>query len=423
MSIAPQLKDEQLPSGAEAMREARSASQIGPFDYCPKVGFREYWYPGIQAKRVGREPIHQVMLGDDLVFFRDKDGKIVALSDWCPHRGARLSSGSCEFKGTIACPYHGYVFDGTGQCVAGLVESPDSPFVPKLRAQKYPTAEHEGLVYVWMGKTEPVPLEQDLPMEFLDPTLTHYRYLEVRVWEANWVEPVAQGIDFHAAYLHRNVNFWRFFNRDLTFFRPRMISQGGCKIVADGEDYVNVDYANVRYGQDYYPGFDAKWPRHVWWRILPRKKGPGMTGKPFVNYKYNAQLPSIIRVTRGSSIHMRWMVPLNNDETRVWTFTIIKKPKTWLRQLYEDVWYWGWRRPDEVINTNVYEDLVVFKKGRLNLDRPQKLGPLDAGLIYFRRHLARRSRDFKRLGGAEGCLKAPPGTYPVEEGRTEQQRK
>jgi hypothetical protein len=51
----------------------------------------------------------------------------------------------------------------------------------------------------------------------------------------------------------------------------------------------------------------------------------------------------------------------------------------------------------------------------MNFDRPQKLGPLDAALIYFRRHLARRSRDYKRLGGADGCLKAPRGTFPIEE--------
>ena len=57
---------------------------------------------------------------------------------------------------------------------------------------------------------------------------------------------------------------------------------------------------------------------------------------------------------------------------------------------------------------NEWEDLVVFKKGRLRYDIPQKLGPLDAVVIYFRRHLAQRSRDFRRLGGAEGAMKAPP---------------
>ena len=59
------------------------------------------------------------------------------------------------------------------------------------------------------------------------------------------------------------------------------------------------------------------------------------------------------------------------------------------------------------MTTNEKEDLVVFKRDRLNLDRPQKLGPLDVGLIYFRRHLAQRARDYERLGLARGALKSP----------------
>ena len=101
----------------EIKAEARGASQVGPFDYCPRMGFREYWYPAIKARKVGaRKPVRLKMLGEDLVLFRGKDRQVVALTDWCPHRGARLSNGLCDFPGTITCPYHGYVFDDAGQC-------------------------------------------------------------------------------------------------------------------------------------------------------------------------------------------------------------------------------------------------------------------------------------------------------------------
>ena len=40
------------------VREAYGASQVGPFDYCPKLGFREYWYPGIQARQVRGTPVN-----------------------------------------------------------------------------------------------------------------------------------------------------------------------------------------------------------------------------------------------------------------------------------------------------------------------------------------------------------------------------
>ena len=80
------------------VQEAYGASQVGPFDYCPKTGFREYWYPGIEASKVRGAPVHVTMLGDDLVMFRNDAGKVVALSDWCPHRGARLSLASASSR-------------------------------------------------------------------------------------------------------------------------------------------------------------------------------------------------------------------------------------------------------------------------------------------------------------------------------------
>ena len=153
------------------------------------------------------------MLGDDLVLFRDKTGAVVALSDWCPHRGARLSLGLCEFEGTVTCPYHGYVFDGTGQCVAGLIERPDSPFIGKLRARAVSDrGAHGDRLRVDGPDGSPCSLDEDLPAELSDPELTGRRFMRVKVWEANWVEPMAQGIDFHEFYLHRGLNVWRLFN-------------------------------------------------------------------------------------------------------------------------------------------------------------------------------------------------------------------
>ncbi len=389
-------------------QEVHGASQIGPFDYCPKLGFREYWYPGIDARRVRGTPVHLKMLGDDLVFFRDGAGKVVALNDWCPHRGARLSLGMCEFGGTVTCPYHGYTFDGTGQCVAGLIERPDSTFIGKLRARAYPTEERMGIVFVWMGETEPVPVDDDLPAELSDPELTGRRYLRVKVWEANWTEPMAQGIDFHEFYLHRHVNVWRLFNYRLPFFRAKYVYTSGVKITDAGETFVNTAAVAPHFGQAYYPGVDAKWPRHVWWRRLAGGLRFRSGEPPLPRYRgvqHNVELPSKIRVMIGASIHLRWMVPVTEHDTRVWTFTAVRKPKNLLHAVGQMLWYHLYRKPAVVIATNEKEDLVVFKRGRLNLEAPQKLGPLDVGLIYFRRHLAQRARDYQRLGTARGALK------------------
>ena len=110
---------------------------------------------------------------------------------------------------------------------------------------------------------------------------------------------------------------------------------------------------------------------------------------------------------------MRWQVPVDMDNTRVWTFNIGRRPKTWPARGFKNVWYYLWRKWD-LRTTNEKEDLVVFMKDRMRYDIPQKLGALDSGVIYFRRHLARRARDYKRLGGAHGALKQPPTRTAAE---------
>src|SRR5262249_34332136 len=104
-------------------------------------------------------------------------------------------------------------------------------------------------------------------------------------------------------------------------------------------------------------------------------------------------------------------------DTRVWTFTLVKRSRHLLHAAWQTLWYHAYRKPSIIIATNEQEDLVVFKRERLNLERPQKLGPLDVGLIYFRRHLAQRARDYQRLGAAPGALKSPPRRAVVADRR------
>ncbi|HEX6513278.1 MAG TPA: Rieske 2Fe-2S domain-containing protein, partial [Chloroflexota bacterium] len=65
---------------------------------------REYWYPAIRDRKVGsRKPVLVKMLGQDVCLFRGKSGKVTAVDNACPHRGAMLHKGHCDFKGTLAC--------------------------------------------------------------------------------------------------------------------------------------------------------------------------------------------------------------------------------------------------------------------------------------------------------------------------------
>src|SRR5579862_849751 len=154
-------------------------------DLIPKIGFREYWYPAIAAKEVGaRTPVIVKMLGQDLCFFRGKSGKIVALANACPHRGAMLSEGDCTFPGFLTCFYHGFTFDERGQCVAAVGEGPSSPMPGKIRARVYPTVTLKGMVFAWLGESDPAPLEESIPEDFFDSEAMVLSW--VNVWPCNW---------------------------------------------------------------------------------------------------------------------------------------------------------------------------------------------------------------------------------------------
>ncbi|HET8531539.1 MAG TPA: Rieske 2Fe-2S domain-containing protein, partial [Methylomirabilota bacterium] len=91
----------------------------------PKLGLRDYWYPAVEARKVGRrKPVKVSLLGEELCLFRGTGGDVVAIQDVCPHRGARLSEGDCHYQGTVACPYHGWVYDESGKNVMVLSEGP-----------------------------------------------------------------------------------------------------------------------------------------------------------------------------------------------------------------------------------------------------------------------------------------------------------
>src|SRR2546429_1347617 len=86
--------------------------RLGLRDRIPRMGLREYWYPVVaDAKVPRRKPVRRTVLGDGLVLFRGKDGRVAALSNWCSHRNSSLAMGKCHFAGTVTCPYHGLTFD------------------------------------------------------------------------------------------------------------------------------------------------------------------------------------------------------------------------------------------------------------------------------------------------------------------------
>ena len=153
-------------------------------DEIPFLGLREYWYPCVESEGLRHNELRPVkMLGDNLVVFRDADGRARALEDRCPHRGAMLSLGQVGIyePGTITCRYHGMTFDGEGRCVAVLADGPQSPACgkPGYATRAYPTEEVAGIVFVYMGDKRPFPVLETVPhlAELLDEEHEIFSYM------------------------------------------------------------------------------------------------------------------------------------------------------------------------------------------------------------------------------------------------------
>lgn len=132
---------------------------------------RSAWYPVAATRDLRSGPAKAELFGTPLVVWRGEDD-YGALADICPHRGAPLSEG-CVEKAAIACPYHGWRFDTDGQCVA-MPALPETP--PRIRAQAFATAEHDGLVFVQMERSghgfTPPPPQQDIASAIREDEVT-----------------------------------------------------------------------------------------------------------------------------------------------------------------------------------------------------------------------------------------------------------
>lgn len=112
--------------------------------------FPEGWYFVTSRKALLKAGIiEKTWMGERIVAWSDENGKVCVAGAFCPHLGADLgpTAGGRICDGRLVCPFHGYEFDATGQCVATPYSPP--PTAAKLRV--FATREIAGLIFAWWG--------------------------------------------------------------------------------------------------------------------------------------------------------------------------------------------------------------------------------------------------------------------------------
>ena len=163
---------------------------------------RQHWTPICLIEEV-REPdgtpVKARILGEDLVVFRDSEGRVGVVGEYCPHRRASLVYGRNE-DGGLRCLYHGWKFDVQGNVLEMVSEPAASSMAEKVKHTAYPTKEWGGMVWAYMGAQDAIP-------EFVAPAWAPTADTRVSIGKVllpcNWAQILEGAIDSaHSSSLH-----------------------------------------------------------------------------------------------------------------------------------------------------------------------------------------------------------------------------
>jgi phenylpropionate dioxygenase-like ring-hydroxylating dioxygenase large terminal subunit len=274
---------------------------------------RRYWHPVCLSNRVKDVPLKIRILGEDLVLFRDKKGRVGLVHPRCCHRGTTLFFGRVEDDG-IRCCYHGWLFDVEGRCLDMPVEPDNGASIRNnVRQPWYPVQELYGLVWAYMGPPDKKPVlprwsnledvRADQKLIAVNGSIGAGGDATVDVVPCNWLQDWENVMDpFHLPILHTAFSGVQFVPEFgiMPQVKWEYDPEGGMKYVAyrkldDGREVDRVTYV-------LFP--------HV--RIVPS-----------------------VELAEGPGSSVGWVVPV--DDTHFTLFTVMKVPKDFKPQRRERI--------------------------------------------------------------------------------------
>ena len=150
------------------------------------------WYVAAWSSEIASDqPFERWICGQPVVFYRDQEGKAVALHGRCPHRNFPLSK--ARIRGNILeCGYHGLQFDPDGNCV----RIPSQDTIPDVcRLSAYVLVEKWEWLWICVG--DPARADPDLIPD----------HKEIRLTESGWlaVPALTNHLKGRAQLLHENL--------------------------------------------------------------------------------------------------------------------------------------------------------------------------------------------------------------------------
>lgn len=204
------------------------------------------WYAAVSADEVGKnKPIAVRRFGQDLVVWRNAEGKPVVMEDNCPHRSVKLSLGKIK-NGALVCAFHGFEFGSDGGCL--LVPETGKP-APNLKCRSIRCQESHGFIWLWHGPDQEA--TTTLPwFEDLDDGLSWSQF------KSEWPCHITRCIENQLDYAH------------LPYVHASTIGGGFDVTGHDGDFELDESAVKLCLGKDY---FKFKFP-NIWsLQIVPKK--------------------------------------------------------------------------------------------------------------------------------------------------------
>ena len=160
------------------------------------------WYAILDSKEIPKgKPITVKRLGENLVFWRDKSGKLCCIIDKCCHRGASLGCGKIHGD-NIECPFHGFQYDENGSVCVIPANGKNTPVPQNYNVQSYLVKEAYGLVWLWYGEERTMlpelPFFDDLKEGFSFATFNDH-------WPVHYSRAIENQLDVvHLPFVHYN---------------------------------------------------------------------------------------------------------------------------------------------------------------------------------------------------------------------------
>jgi 5,5'-dehydrodivanillate O-demethylase len=327
---------------------------------------RRYWQPIGALVDLDNKWTRRIrLLGEDLVLFKDRQGRLGLIAEQCPHRRASFAHGIPTQNG-IRCPYHGWEYNAQGQCINQPNEQDKCAFRDKVSTDAYPVEEMGGMLWTYMGP-QPQPLLPRWDGFVAEGTI---RIMGRTLLPINWLQIMENSLDpVHTEWLH---------GHHYEFLKE----QEGVKVAISAR-HLKIDFKEFQYGMTKHRLLEGHSEDGDDWKV----------GHPIV-------FPNMLAVGNGDeksryySFQMR--VPVDDTHTlHLWFNAYVPPqgvavPQHLLDKVHTyEVPYLDERGEFIVDNVDGQDMMAWISQGPIADRTQENLGATDKGVVMYRRMLKR----------------------------------